>query len=285
MRRASACGADHDPVVIAAIADARRRRGAGGAGRLFRRCRAARIRTTWRRRRTAPSGTPRSRRARSAFSIRRPARPSRFRSAPDSAPHGVIVGPDRAAWITDGGQNAIARVDPATKAVKLFPLPKEFRRRQSQHRDLRPQRHSLVHRAERRLWPRRSGDRQGRGLEGAEGRRPLRHHHDAERRGLVRLARRRSHRQDRHRERRRADGAAAQAGRRPAPHLVGLQGPAVGELLEHRRGRPLRSGRQGVEGLGAAEEQGAAATRSMSTTRTRSGSPTWPPTPSCASIR
>ena len=45
---------------------------------------------------------------------------------PDSAPHGVIVGPDRAAWITDGGQNAIARFDPATKAVKLFPLPKEF---------------------------------------------------------------------------------------------------------------------------------------------------------------
>jgi virginiamycin B lyase len=45
---------------------------------------------------------------------------------PDSAPHGVIVGPDRAAWITDSGQNAIARVDPATKAVKLFPLPKEF---------------------------------------------------------------------------------------------------------------------------------------------------------------
>jgi len=45
---------------------------------------------------------------------------------PDSAPHGVIVGPDRAAWITDSGQNAIVRVDPATKAVKLFPLPKEF---------------------------------------------------------------------------------------------------------------------------------------------------------------
>ncbi len=43
-----------------------------------------------------------------------------------SAPHGVIVGPDRAAWITDGGQNAIARFEPASKAVKLFPLPKEF---------------------------------------------------------------------------------------------------------------------------------------------------------------
>jgi virginiamycin B lyase len=43
-----------------------------------------------------------------------------------AAPHGVIVGPDRAAWITEGGQNAIARFDPLTKAVKLFPLPKEF---------------------------------------------------------------------------------------------------------------------------------------------------------------
>jgi virginiamycin B lyase len=42
---------------------------------------------------------------------------------PRSAPHGVIVGPDNAAWITDGGQNAIVRVDPATKAVKVFPLP------------------------------------------------------------------------------------------------------------------------------------------------------------------
>ncbi|HEY1327184.1 MAG TPA: SMP-30/gluconolactonase/LRE family protein [Casimicrobiaceae bacterium] len=40
-----------------------------------------------------------------------------------SAPHGVIVGPDDAAWITDGGQNAIVRVDPATRAVKVWPLP------------------------------------------------------------------------------------------------------------------------------------------------------------------
>jgi virginiamycin B lyase len=40
-----------------------------------------------------------------------------------SAPHGVIVGPDHAAWVTDGGQNAIVRVDPATKQVKVWPLP------------------------------------------------------------------------------------------------------------------------------------------------------------------
>jgi virginiamycin B lyase len=40
-----------------------------------------------------------------------------------SAPHGVIVGPDGAAWITDGGRNAIARVDPRTRQVKSWPLP------------------------------------------------------------------------------------------------------------------------------------------------------------------
>ncbi len=43
----------------------------------------------------------------------------------NSAPHGVVVGPDGAAWVTDGGQNAIARVDPATKAVRAWPLPRE----------------------------------------------------------------------------------------------------------------------------------------------------------------
>jgi virginiamycin B lyase len=40
-----------------------------------------------------------------------------------SAPHGVIVGPDGAPWITDGGLNAIVRVDPKTEAVRLFRLP------------------------------------------------------------------------------------------------------------------------------------------------------------------
>ena len=42
-----------------------------------------------------------------------------------SHPHGVIIGPDGAAWVTDSGLNAIARVDPATEAVKLFLLPTE----------------------------------------------------------------------------------------------------------------------------------------------------------------
>lgn len=45
-----------------------------------------------------------------------------------SAPHGVIVGPDGAPWVTDSGLNAIVRVDPATKAVKAWPLPPEAAR-------------------------------------------------------------------------------------------------------------------------------------------------------------
>jgi virginiamycin B lyase len=40
-----------------------------------------------------------------------------------SAPHGVIVGPDGNAWVTDGGQNAIVRVDARTRAVKVWQLP------------------------------------------------------------------------------------------------------------------------------------------------------------------
>ena len=40
-----------------------------------------------------------------------------------SAPHGVIVGPGGAAWVTDGGLNAIVRVDDRTHRVRVFPLP------------------------------------------------------------------------------------------------------------------------------------------------------------------
>jgi virginiamycin B lyase len=40
-----------------------------------------------------------------------------------SAPHGVIVGPDGAAWVTDGGLNAIVRVDQNSHEVKRYPLP------------------------------------------------------------------------------------------------------------------------------------------------------------------
>ncbi len=40
-----------------------------------------------------------------------------------SAPHGVIQGPDGAAWITDGGQNAIVRVAWPSREVRTYPLP------------------------------------------------------------------------------------------------------------------------------------------------------------------
>lgn len=40
-----------------------------------------------------------------------------------SSPHGVIQGPDKAAWITDGGQGAIVRVGWPDRAIRRFPLP------------------------------------------------------------------------------------------------------------------------------------------------------------------
>jgi virginiamycin B lyase len=40
-----------------------------------------------------------------------------------SSPHGVIQGPDQAAWLTDGGQQAIARVAWPSREVRLYRLP------------------------------------------------------------------------------------------------------------------------------------------------------------------
>lgn len=42
---------------------------------------------------------------------------------PGSSPHGVIQGPDKAAWITDGGQNAILRVGWPDRKVQVMRLP------------------------------------------------------------------------------------------------------------------------------------------------------------------
>ena len=42
---------------------------------------------------------------------------------PGSAPHGVIQGPDHAAWVTDSGQQAIVRVAWPSREMRLFRLP------------------------------------------------------------------------------------------------------------------------------------------------------------------
>ncbi|WP_417595183.1 lyase [Parasphingorhabdus sp.] len=51
-----------------------------------------------------------------------------FRQVPlgeSSAPHGVVLGPDGNAWITDGGQNAIVRYDPRTGQANVWKLPED----------------------------------------------------------------------------------------------------------------------------------------------------------------
>src|SRR5947199_9288017 len=40
-----------------------------------------------------------------------------------SSPHGVIAAGDGAPWLTDGGQNAIVRVDPKTRGIRAWKLP------------------------------------------------------------------------------------------------------------------------------------------------------------------
>jgi virginiamycin B lyase len=42
---------------------------------------------------------------------------------PRSSPHGVIQGPDGAAWLTDGGQQAIVRVAWPSRELRVFALP------------------------------------------------------------------------------------------------------------------------------------------------------------------
>jgi virginiamycin B lyase len=42
---------------------------------------------------------------------------------PGSAPHGVIVGPDGSAWITDGGLNSIVQVESSSHKVHRWRLP------------------------------------------------------------------------------------------------------------------------------------------------------------------
>lgn len=44
---------------------------------------------------------------------------------PGSSPHGILMGPDGNAWVMDGGQNAIVRVNASDHKLTLFRLPKD----------------------------------------------------------------------------------------------------------------------------------------------------------------
>ncbi len=180
-------------------------------------------------------------------------------------------GPDGAAWITESGLNAIARVDPKSRDGEAVPAAEGLREGQPQHRDLRQGRHALVHRPERRLRP-ASIRRAARSKPGRRRRARAPTASPPRRRAsLVRLARRRPHRARRYRDRRRDHRRSAEARRRSAPHLVGLERHAVGELLALRRGRPLRSGAEDSGTCSRCRRARAAAIRSTSTRRTRSG--------------
>ena len=151
-----------------------------------------------------------------------------------SAPHGVIVGPDRAPWITDSGQNAIVRVDPKTREVRRWPLPEDAAERESQHRHVRPARPYLVYRTKRILRTARSCDRRHEGVESPARSRAVRHHDHAEWRGLLRVTCRQSHCPHRCRNRRSHRHRTADAGAGCAARLVRFARPHLGELLEHR---------------------------------------------------
>ena len=121
---------------------------------------------------------------------------------PGSSPHGVIQGPDKAAWITDSGQNAIVRVGWPDRALRRFPLPDG-----TPYANL----NTCAFDGDGDLWftgqsgvvgKRGAEDRRGHGEGRAARARPLRHLRHAARRGLVVLAGRLVHRAHRPAQRR-----------------------------------------------------------------------------------
>ena len=123
---------------------------------------------------------------------------------------------------------------------------------QSQHRRVRQDRHLLVHRAERLSRPARSEVRRHHGVQVAGRTRQLRHDRHAERRHLVRLARRQPHRQDRSENRQRHRGRAGHAQPGRAPGVVGLERPHLGQRVEQRQCLGARSGHRLVAHLAPA---------------------------------
>jgi virginiamycin B lyase len=174
--------------------------------------------------------------------------------------------------VTEGGQNAIARVDPGDHEVTLFRLPEK-----EAYANL----NTAVFDKSGIYWftgqsgiygrlDPKSGDMtvfkspRGRGTYGMTD--------HAEGRHLVRLARRQSHRQDRSGDRQRDRWSSR---RRPIKGARRVwsdsKGPDLGQRMEQRQRVGSRSRRRLVEGMEAAGQQSRAPMRFTSTTRTRSG--------------
>ena len=136
-----------------------------------------------------------------------------------SAPHGVIVGPDDAAWVTDGGLER----DPAGRrevsACAPLSPPSRPGGRKPEHRHLRPSAASVVHGPGRRLRPARFALEPDAHLRRATGTGPIRHRDHSRGAGLVRLSGREPHRA--------GDIGAARPGspRRPPARAPAASGP------------------------------------------------------------
>ena len=145
------------------------------------------------------------------------------------------------------------------------------RLREPEHGHVRPARHPLVHRAERRLRPRSTRARRECGCSGAARRRSVRHRDHAGRRGLLRLARGQPHRPDRHANGRGDRDRAADARPGRAAGVVGLEGPALGERVERGQGRRATTRHAPLARVAAARARIRSRTRSTWTSATWCG--------------
>ena len=164
----------------------------------------------------------------------------------NSAPHGVVVGPDGAPWITDGGQNAILRVDPQSRAIKRWNLPAS-----AANANL----NTLTFDRRGRAWFTGQSGYYGRvdpasndiNVWRAPGQRSVWHHDHTVGRRLLRVARRQPHRPHRHRDRRgdghrsrrratRGPGVSGQTPRATCGSATGIRGRSAATIRRPRRG-------------------------------------------------
>ena len=203
---------------------------------------------------------------------------------PRSAPHGVIVGPDGAPWITDGGLNAIVRVEPRTRRVRRFSRPAAVRTRISTP----PRSTGAVSSGSRpegligRLDPKVGRVRVFSAPLGERAR--MGSHHSAWS-GLLRVARRELRGAGSTRAAARITDLQLGGGDRARAALFGLPRPDLDQRVDRGQAGCLRPGPAPPGASGRCLAQTRSRTRSMSTTATSSGSATSARTRSSGSIR